>query len=62
MEAYNLFKTMLAGMNKDIVSFLFKATECRHRGGKLIRVSTKINVAERLFSQQDLDTVYGLIL
>jgi preprotein translocase subunit SecA len=24
MEAYNLFKTMLAGMNKDIVSFLFK--------------------------------------
>lgn len=24
MEAYNLFKTMLASMNKDIVSFLFK--------------------------------------
>ncbi|MGV6945935.1 preprotein translocase subunit SecA [Sphingobacterium kyonggiense] len=24
MEAYNLFKTMLAGMNKDVVSFLFK--------------------------------------
>ena len=24
MEAYNLFKSMLAGMNKDIVSFLFK--------------------------------------
>ena len=24
MEAYSLFKTMLAGMNKDIVSFLFK--------------------------------------
>lgn len=24
MEAYNLFKTMMAGMNKDIVSFLFK--------------------------------------
>ncbi|MFZ4261428.1 preprotein translocase subunit SecA [Sphingobacterium sp. HJSM2_6] len=24
MEAYNLFKTMLAAMNKDIVSFLFK--------------------------------------
>ena len=25
MEAFNLFKTMLASMNKDIVSFLFKA-------------------------------------
>ena len=24
MEAYNLFKTMLAAMNKDVVSFLFK--------------------------------------
>jgi len=24
MEAYNLFKNMLASMNKDIVSFLFK--------------------------------------
>ena len=35
MEAYNLFKQMLANMNKDVVSFLFKGEIPTQQAGEV---------------------------
>ena len=68
MEAYNLFKTMLAGMNKDIVSFLFKGEipgqEQQPQNIQAARPEQKVKVVESKaeissptgVSEEDLNT------
>ena len=61
MEAFNLFKTMLAAMNKDVVSFLFKGEIPGQQQPQNVEEARPVaQPANAVASKEDLDSPTGV--